>query len=41
MLQAIWNALMKHQLPYRFILVLQTSYFDSKYLALFRLGFLT
>ena len=31
-LQVIWNALMKHQYPNRFALVLQTSYFHPKYL---------
>ena len=40
--QGIWNAVMKHQRPYRFALVLWTSYTDPKYLAtnlLFNVGF--
>ena len=32
-LQDIWNEEMKHQLPYKSALVLSTSYFDPKYLA--------
>ena len=31
-LQNVWNEVMKHQSPYRSALVMQTSYFDPRYL---------
>ena len=34
-LQVIGNAAIKHQRPYRYVGVLQTWYFDPKYLAIY------